>query len=77
MNRFFFFSRFKYYNNKYLRRLLTKHSEVNEPKIFATHSKLNLMDAMNMVNNGSKVTLEADAPLSTVLRNYTQVNLTK
>lgn len=32
---------------------------------------------MNMVNSGSKVTLEADAPLSTVLRNYTQVNLTK
>lgn len=69
--------RFKYYNNKYLRRFLTNHSDVNEPKIFATHSRLNLMDAMNMVNNGSKMTLEPDVPLSTVLRNYTQANLTK
>uniref|UniRef100_A0A061QLJ2 Sodium/hydrogen exchanger n=1 Tax=Cupiennius salei TaxID=6928 RepID=A0A061QLJ2_CUPSA len=71
--------RFKYFNNKYLRRFLTKHSEVHEPKIFATHSKLNLMDAMNMVNSSSssRLTLETDVSLSTVLRNYTQANLTK
>ncbi|KFM58751.1 Sodium/hydrogen exchanger 2, partial [Stegodyphus mimosarum] len=69
--------RFKYYNNKYLRRFLTNHSQVNEPKIFETHSRLNLLDAMNMVNSGSKVTIEPGLPLSTVLRNYTQANLTR
>ncbi|GBM46697.1 Sodium/hydrogen exchanger 3 [Araneus ventricosus] len=67
--------RFKYFNNKYLRRFLTKHSEVNEPKIFETHSKLNLMDAMNLVNSGSKLTLEPGVSFSTLLKNYTAANL--
>ncbi|XP_055927058.1 sodium/hydrogen exchanger 3-like [Argiope bruennichi] len=67
--------RFRYFNNKYLRRYLTNHSEVNEPKIFETHSKLNLMDAMNMVNNGSKLTPEPGVSFSTLLKNYTAANL--
>ncbi|XP_054709076.1 sodium/hydrogen exchanger 3-like [Uloborus diversus] len=72
--------RFKHFNNKYLRRFLTNHSNVNEPKIIATHSKLNLMDAMNLVNSGVKIAdmaAEAGAPLSTILRNYTEGSLTK
>ncbi|XP_042905421.1 Na(+)/H(+) exchanger protein 2 [Parasteatoda tepidariorum] len=69
--------RFKYFNNKYLRPYLTNHSNVNEPKIFQTHSRLNLMDAMNIVNNGSKPNFQPELSLSGVLRNYTQTNLAK
>ncbi|GFQ71563.1 hypothetical protein TNCT_655841 [Trichonephila clavata] len=67
--------RFRYFNNKYLRPFLTNKSAVNEPKIFETHSKLNLIDAVNLVNNGSKVTIEPGQSFSTVLKNYTEANL--
>lgn len=69
------FFRFRYFNNKYLRRILTNNHQGNERKIIETHSKLNLEDAMNIVNNGPKPTLEAGMPLSTVLKNFTQANL--
>ncbi|KAG8177232.1 hypothetical protein JTE90_016063 [Oedothorax gibbosus] len=69
--------RFRYFNNKYLRPILTNNHEVTERKIFETHSKLNLEDAMNMVNNGngSRTNLDTGIPLSTVIKNYTQSNL--
>ncbi|GIY16996.1 hypothetical protein CEXT_301381 [Caerostris extrusa] len=69
--------RFKYFNNKYLRRFLTNNSQIQEPKIFETHSKLNLIDAMKMVNNGSKLTLDPGASISTLLKSYTSANLSQ
>ncbi|GFS88130.1 hypothetical protein NPIL_208001 [Nephila pilipes] len=67
--------RFRCFNNKYLRRYLTNNRVVNEPKILETHSRLNLIDAMKIVNNGSRVTMEPGASLSSLLKTYTQVNL--
>ncbi|GIY63796.1 hypothetical protein CDAR_601431 [Caerostris darwini] len=69
--------RFKYFNNKYLRRFLTNNSQIQEPKIFETHSKLNLIDAMKMVNSGSKLTLDPGASISTLLKSYTSANLSQ
>ncbi|GFY42221.1 hypothetical protein TNIN_158471 [Trichonephila inaurata madagascariensis] len=67
--------RFKYFNNKYLRPFLTNNSAVNEPKIFETHSRLNLIDAVNRVNEQSKVIIEPGQSFSTLMKNYTEANL--
>ncbi|XP_067120663.1 Na(+)/H(+) exchanger protein 2-like [Centruroides vittatus] len=48
--------KFRYYNNRFIRPLLTRDSKSAEPKIFETYSKLNLEDAMNMVQqNGNAI----------------------
>ncbi|GFX99786.1 hypothetical protein TNCV_258251 [Trichonephila clavipes] len=67
--------RFKYFNNKYLRPFLIKKSAVNEPKIIETHSRLNLIDAVKKLNDQTKVTIEPGQSFSTLVKNYTEVNL--
>ncbi|XP_013793141.2 sodium/hydrogen exchanger 1-like, partial [Limulus polyphemus] len=71
--------KFKYYNNKYIRPFLTRDHHVREPKIFETHSKLNLADAMNLVQkNGSAIPVmgkDMNISLSTFFQTYTQTNI--
>ncbi|XP_022246192.1 sodium/hydrogen exchanger 3-like isoform X2 [Limulus polyphemus] len=71
--------KFKHYNNKFIRPLLTRDHHVKEPKIFETYSKLNLTDAMNLVkqNNimGSVTRIDQKISLSSLIRSYTQSNL--
>lgn len=74
--------KFKYYNNKYLRPVLTRNQASAEPKIFETYSRLNLADAMNLVKqNGSLVPVigneNSGMSLSSLFRTYTQANLEK
>ncbi|XP_076321364.1 Na(+)/H(+) exchanger protein 2-like isoform X1 [Tachypleus tridentatus] len=73
--------KFKHYNNKYVRPFLTRDHHVREPKIFETYSKLNIADAMNLVQkNGNMLpTMGKDMKmsLSTVFRSYTQTSLPK
>ncbi|XP_076370956.1 sodium/hydrogen exchanger 3-like [Tachypleus tridentatus] len=71
--------KFKHYNNKFIRPLLTRDHHVREPKIFETYSKLNITDAMNLVkrNNtmGSVTRNDQNISLSSLIRSYTQSNL--
>nr|XP_015919818.1 sodium/hydrogen exchanger 3 isoform X2 [Parasteatoda tepidariorum] len=74
--------KFKYYNNKYLRPILTREHANAEPKIFETYSKLNVADAMNLVKHNSNLIPGAmgndlGVSLSSIFRSYTQSNLTK
>ncbi|KAG8200344.1 hypothetical protein JTE90_028526 [Oedothorax gibbosus] len=73
--------KFKYYNNKYLRPVLTREHANAEPKIFETYSKLNVADAMNLVKQNSGLMPMANnsvgASMSSIFRNYTQPNMDK
>ncbi|XP_054711585.1 Na(+)/H(+) exchanger beta-like [Uloborus diversus] len=74
--------KFKYYNNKYLRPVLTREHANAEPKIFETYSKLNVADAMNLVKQNSNLLPGATGndlgvSLSSLFRTYTQANLEK
>ncbi|CAL1289926.1 unnamed protein product [Larinioides sclopetarius] len=73
--------KFKYYNNKYLRPILTREHQNAEPKIFETYSKLNVADAMNLVKSNSNLVPVAanglGTSLSSIFRTYTQLNMDK
>ncbi|XP_055940589.1 Na(+)/H(+) exchanger protein 2-like isoform X2 [Argiope bruennichi] len=73
--------KFKYYNNKYLRPVLTREHQNAEPKIFETYSKLNVADAMNLVKSNSNLVPVAanglGTSLSSIFRTYTQLNMDK
>lgn len=74
--------RFKYYNNKYLRPVLTREHANAEPKIFETYSKLNVADAMNLVKQNSNLLPgvagnDLGVSLSSLFKSYTQANLAK
>ncbi|GFU49172.1 hypothetical protein NPIL_261591 [Nephila pilipes] len=73
--------KFKYYNNKYLRPVLTREHANAEPKIFETYSKLNVADAMNLVKSNSNLMPVAanglGTSLSSIFRTYTQINMDK
>ncbi|GFY67453.1 hypothetical protein TNIN_322571 [Trichonephila inaurata madagascariensis] len=73
--------KFKYYNNKYLRPVLTREHANAEPKIFETYSKLNVADAMNLVKSNSNLmpvaTNGLGTSLSSIFRTYTQINMDK
>ncbi|KFM62765.1 Sodium/hydrogen exchanger 3, partial [Stegodyphus mimosarum] len=74
--------KFKYYNNKYLRPVLTREHANAEPKIFETYSKLNVADAMNLVKQNSSLLPgpngnDLGVSLSSLFRTYTQAHLDK
>lgn len=74
--------KFKYYNNKFLRPVLTREHANAEPKIFETYSKLNVADAMNLVKQNSNLLPgvagnDLGVSLSSLFRSYTQANLGK
>lgn len=66
--------KFRYYNNRFIRPLLTRDHKIAEPKIFETYSKLNLADAMNMAQqNGSTANLamsNSNPSLAMILKCY-------
>ncbi len=81
--------RFRHFNNNYLRVWLLRDSSEagnSSRKIFATCSKLDLQDALNIVNkqnflstnynnNGNNLLLNPNKSLSSLFRTYTQTNL--
>ncbi|XP_076353563.1 putative Na(+)/H(+) antiporter nhx-9 isoform X2 [Tachypleus tridentatus] len=73
--------KFRHYNNRFIRPLLTRDHHVREPKIFETYSKLNLADAMNLVKqNNSMVSVIGNGQgisLSNLIKTYTQTNLVR
>ncbi|XP_076336569.1 putative Na(+)/H(+) antiporter nhx-9 isoform X2 [Tachypleus tridentatus] len=70
--------KFKYHNNKFIRPLLTRNHQVREPKIFETYSKLNLVDAINLVSQNASVRgKDPSISLASLIRTYIQNNLPK
>ncbi|RWS13221.1 sodium/hydrogen exchanger 3-like protein [Dinothrombium tinctorium] len=76
--------KFRYFNNKYLKQWFVRDSQdkgMSSRKIFETYSRLNLQDAINMVNKQNLLhmynnnNISSSKSLSALFRTYTQANL--
>lgn len=71
------FSRFKHFDNKFIRPYLLRNHQGAEPKILETYSKLAMRDAMEyMRRNASTIgNISGTESMSAIFRNYTAGNL--
>jgi sodium/hydrogen exchanger-like protein 3 len=71
------FSRFKRFDNRFIRPLLLRDHQGAEPKILETYSKLAMKDAMDyMRRNASTIgNISGTESMSAIFRNYTAGNI--